>query len=56
MTTNASQWETQLIPDGWIWQDIGNYYGAGANGINWRENQFDIILKSGQRINDPVLS
>lgn len=35
------------IPDGWIWQDIGNYYGAGAYALNWRENQFDIYLQSG---------
>lgn len=28
--------------DGWIWQDIGNYYGARPAGINWRENQFDL--------------
>jgi D-alanyl-D-alanine carboxypeptidase/D-alanyl-D-alanine-endopeptidase (penicillin-binding protein 4) len=24
-------WNTEQIPDGWIWQDIGNYYGAGQN-------------------------
>src|SRR5215213_5888481 len=33
------------VPDGWIWQDIGNYYGAGAWGFNWRENQYDLVLK-----------
>ncbi|MEJ7675378.1 MAG: D-alanyl-D-alanine carboxypeptidase [Chitinophagaceae bacterium] len=38
-------WGTQKTPDGWIWQDIGNYYGAGATGLNWRENQYDLILK-----------
>ena len=47
-------WETNMIPDGWIWQDIGNYYGAGANKFNWRENQFDVILKSGKKVGDPV--
>lgn len=41
-------------PDGWIWQDIGNYYGAAANGLNWRENQFDLILQSGLKVGDPV--
>ncbi len=35
------------IPGGWIWEDIGNYYGAGAAGFNWRENQYDLILQSG---------
>jgi D-alanyl-D-alanine carboxypeptidase/D-alanyl-D-alanine-endopeptidase (penicillin-binding protein 4) len=44
-----SGWRNETIPDGWIWQDIGNYYGAGAAGLNWRENQYDIILRSGGR-------
>lgn len=47
-------WSTQQIPDGWIVQDIGNYYGAGAISLNWRENQFDVFLKSGLKIGDPV--
>lgn len=47
-------WNTQRIPDGWIWQDIGNYYGAGASALNWRENQYDLILKSGKKIGEPV--
>jgi serine-type D-Ala-D-Ala carboxypeptidase/endopeptidase (penicillin-binding protein 4) len=42
------------IPDGWIWQDIGNYYGAGAQGLNWRENQFDLLLQSGNTVGAPV--
>jgi serine-type D-Ala-D-Ala carboxypeptidase/endopeptidase (penicillin-binding protein 4) len=50
-----SKWESDAIPDGWIWQDIGNYYGAAPKGLNWRENQFDIHLKSGTNIGDPVI-
>ncbi|MDQ6755518.1 MAG: D-alanyl-D-alanine carboxypeptidase/D-alanyl-D-alanine-endopeptidase [Bacteroidota bacterium] len=47
-------WGTQRVPDGWIWQDVGNYYGAGASGLNWRENQYDLILKSGNNFGDAV--
>jgi len=47
-------WNTEQIPDGWIWQDIGNYYGAGASILNWRENQFDLYLRSGNKIGDYV--
>jgi len=50
----TDKWNSESTPDGWIWQDIGNYYGAGASGINWRENQYDIILKSGKTIGSPV--
>jgi serine-type D-Ala-D-Ala carboxypeptidase/endopeptidase (penicillin-binding protein 4) len=35
------------VPGGYIWDDIGNYYGAGSSWINWRENQYDISFKSG---------
>ena len=44
----------QAIPDGWIWQDIGNYYGAGAFGFNWRENQYDLSLSSGSQLGSLV--
>ena len=46
LVVETGGWVAETIPDGWIWQDIGNYYGAGATGFNWRENQFDIILRS----------
>lgn len=45
---------TQTTPEGWIWQDIGNYYGAGTSGLSWRENQFDIHLRPGLSIGDEV--
>ncbi len=46
--------ETQAIPGGWIWEDIGNYFGAGSYCVNWRENQYDLILKPGMNIGDSV--
>jgi D-alanyl-D-alanine carboxypeptidase/D-alanyl-D-alanine-endopeptidase (penicillin-binding protein 4) len=42
------------IPDGWIWQDIGNYYGAASYGLNWNENQYDLILSPGKKEGDSV--
>jgi D-alanyl-D-alanine carboxypeptidase/D-alanyl-D-alanine-endopeptidase (penicillin-binding protein 4) len=43
---DARGWESENIPGGWIWDDVGNYYGAGAATLNWRENQYDLLLKS----------
>lgn len=40
-----SYFDFQTIPGGWPWDDLGNYYGAGVWGVNWRENQFDINMK-----------
>lgn len=54
MFVEDSRFEAGNIPDGWIWQDIGNYYGAGAGALNWRENQYDIVLRSGSEIGSNV--
>jgi len=54
ISVDNRKWNTESIPDGWMWQDIGNYYGAGAAGLNWRENQYDVILSSGSSIGSPV--
>jgi D-alanyl-D-alanine carboxypeptidase/D-alanyl-D-alanine-endopeptidase (penicillin-binding protein 4) len=48
-----SLFDTQAIPDGWIWQDLGNYYGAGASALCWRENIFDIKYETGS-VGSPV--
>ena len=48
------KYENQKIPDGWIWQDIGNYYGSGVGMLNWNENQYDIVLKPGEKKGDSV--
>jgi serine-type D-Ala-D-Ala carboxypeptidase/endopeptidase (penicillin-binding protein 4) len=37
------------VPGGYIWDDIGNYYGSGVFSFNWRENQYDMILRSGPK-------
>jgi D-alanyl-D-alanine carboxypeptidase/D-alanyl-D-alanine-endopeptidase (penicillin-binding protein 4) len=42
----------QPTPGGYIWEDMGNYYGSGSWAINWRENQYDLILKPGKKIGD----
>ncbi|MEO8819737.1 MAG: D-alanyl-D-alanine carboxypeptidase/D-alanyl-D-alanine-endopeptidase [Ginsengibacter sp.] len=51
---DKSLWKSEATPNGWVWQDIGNYYGAGATALNWRENQYDLYLHSGKNIGDPV--
>ena len=43
---DATIYELQTIPNTWIWEDIGNYYGAGASGISAFDNLYEIHLKS----------
>ncbi|HRI22301.1 MAG TPA: D-alanyl-D-alanine carboxypeptidase/D-alanyl-D-alanine-endopeptidase, partial [Panacibacter sp.] len=49
-----SKFSYQPLPGGWIWDDIGNYYGAGTWAINWNENQYDLLLKPGNKEGDDV--
>lgn len=51
---DESEWETQATPGGWPWEDIGNYYGAGARALNWHENQYDLFLNPGKNVGEPV--
>lgn len=44
LVIDDSYFDHQTIPGGWPWDDLGNYYGAGVWGVNWRENQFDINI------------
>jgi D-alanyl-D-alanine carboxypeptidase/D-alanyl-D-alanine-endopeptidase (penicillin-binding protein 4) len=52
--SHNKKFSAQGIPDGWIWQDIGNYYGAGAYDLNWKENQYNLALSSGTAIGGKV--
>jgi len=45
---------TPEIPGAWIWEDLGNYYGAASSGLNWRENTYDLHLRSGKKMGEPV--
>lgn len=49
-----SAWGSSSTPEGWTWQDMGNYYGAAPSALSWRENQFDLKLRAGTRLNQPV--
>jgi D-alanyl-D-alanine carboxypeptidase/D-alanyl-D-alanine-endopeptidase (penicillin-binding protein 4) len=51
---DESSFAFQPLPGGWMWDDIGNYYGAGSWAINWNENQYDLVLKPGNKEGDTV--
>lgn len=47
--TDATIFEEQMIPDTWIWEDLGNYYGAGACGLSVYDNLYKIHFSSPQK-------
>ncbi|RXK87194.1 D-alanyl-D-alanine carboxypeptidase/D-alanyl-D-alanine endopeptidase [Filimonas effusa] len=54
LVLDNSAFSYQPLPGGWIWDDIGNYYGAGSWALNWNENAYDLLLKPGSREGDAV--
>ncbi len=42
-----SYFPTQMTPGNWGWEDMGNYYGAGASGLNFDENLYQLHFSSG---------
>jgi len=47
-------WESQSLPQGWIWQDIGNYYGAQTSAICWGENEFELNFTASKTVGAAV--
>ena len=47
LIADASYFSSQSTPGNWSWEDMGNYYGAGAWGINFHENLYYLDFKSG---------
>ena len=43
---DASIFDNQAIPNKWIWEDIGNYYGSGVYGLSCFDNSYDLYLSS----------
>jgi len=49
---DASSFEDDMIPSTWIWGDMGNYYGAGASGLNFMDDKFSLFYTSGSKKGD----
>jgi D-alanyl-D-alanine carboxypeptidase/D-alanyl-D-alanine-endopeptidase (penicillin-binding protein 4) len=45
---DAKRWEKALAVPSWSWEDLGNYYGAGACALSFHENYYSLFFKPGQ--------
>lgn len=43
---DISQFQS-VVPPTWIWEDIGNYYGAKVHTINFKDNFFKLVFQTG---------
>jgi len=47
VVVDASVFNSNIAARKWLFEDIGNYYGAGAAGFNFLENRYEIDFRSG---------
>ncbi len=45
---DASRWENGLAAPSWQWEDLGNYYGAGACALTFHENSYTLTFRPGK--------
>ena len=50
--SDASIFDDEAIADGWLWEDIANAYGAGAHGLTFIENSYQIYFDPAKNIGE----
>lgn len=51
-----SYYDYEPVPSGWTFDDLGNYYGAGAYGLSVFDNALQIHFKTGEKGTVPVIT
>ena len=49
---DATKWEKALAVPSWSWEDLGNYYGAGACALSFHENYYSLYFKPGKELGE----
>ncbi len=52
---DLSQLNGSSIPGGWLWEDIGNYYGAGISALTYSDNYYKIHFSAPSQTDIPVI-
>jgi D-alanyl-D-alanine carboxypeptidase/D-alanyl-D-alanine-endopeptidase (penicillin-binding protein 4) len=51
---DLSKMNGSSIPGGWLWEDVGNYYGAGVSALTYSDNYYNIHFSSPAESNKTV--
>lgn len=49
---DASKYKYNGVPSGWVWGDLGNYYGAGPSGLTIFDNMCRLEFQTGANSGD----
>jgi D-alanyl-D-alanine carboxypeptidase/D-alanyl-D-alanine-endopeptidase (penicillin-binding protein 4) len=51
-----SYYDYEPVPSGWSWEDLGNYYGAGAYGLSVYDNSMQVHFKTSEKGSVPAIT
>lgn len=51
LVVDISHFDNTTTPETWVYQDMGNYYGAGPSSLTFQRNMFTITFKQEERVN-----
>ncbi len=54
LIVDLSNFDGFSVPGGWVWEDIGNYYGAGVSSLSYSDNLYRIHFSSAGDSGKPV--
>ncbi len=46
--------DDEMVPRKWLWEDIGNYFGAGSSGFTINENEYTVFFEAGTSEGSPA--
>lgn len=49
---DSTKWEKALAVPSWNWEDLGNYYGAGACALSFHENCYSLFFRPGSHVGE----
>jgi D-alanyl-D-alanine carboxypeptidase/D-alanyl-D-alanine-endopeptidase (penicillin-binding protein 4) len=54
---DGTKWEKALAVPSWSWEDLGNYYGAGASALSFHENCYSLVFRPDKKVGEsaPIL-
>jgi len=54
--SDDSRYDFQPVPAKWLWEDVGNYYGAGVYGLSGFDNMYEIHFRTSDDGSIPVIT
>jgi D-alanyl-D-alanine carboxypeptidase/D-alanyl-D-alanine-endopeptidase (penicillin-binding protein 4) len=54
LVADGSWFDDHIIPPKWTWEDLGNYYGAGAHALTINENLYRIFFQPATQLGNPA--